>query len=192
LMATMPWPVRVIPSGAHEPLPPRGAGPGRWTEKLARKKALSVARRTPNALVLGADTLVYRKGRILGKPSSVLSAKRMLNFLSGRWHVVFTGLALIAPAGGRLWSGSWSTRVKMRRLSPEEVAYWSKRNHDKAGAYAIQAAGRPKGKRFGTGIGPFVEMWKGDFDNVMGLPRRGVRELIRKARIAGYRLKTKR
>jgi septum formation protein len=126
-------------------------------------------------LVLGADTVVYQKGKIFGKPASRRSAKRMLAQLAGAWHTVYTGLVLAAKPGDHEWSGIWRTRVKMRRLSPQEIEYWSGRHHDKAGAYAAQDRRNP-----------FVEKMRGDFDNVVGLPRRGLRVLLARARRAGY------
>ncbi len=70
-------------------------------------------------------------------------------------------------------------RVKMRALTPKELDHWSSRHHDKAGAYAAQEKGDP-----------FVEDLRGDHDNVVGLPRRGVRFLLKRARQAGFHIET--
>lgn len=167
--------MRVRPAGVAEPPPPRGMPSGRWALELAVRKARAAARPLGEGLVLGADTLVSLKGKAFGKPASRREAKRMLAALSGRWHDVYTGLCLAARPGRREWRVLWRTRVKMRTLSEKELEFWSVRNHDKAGAYAAQRKGA------------FVESILGDFDNVVGLPRRGVKLLLRKARAAGYR-----
>lgn len=99
----------------------------------------------------------------------------MLAALSGRWHEVFTGLYLAAAPSGKGWKAVARTRVRMRKFSEEKLDYWSSRNHDKAGAYAAQAPGSP-----------FVVDHRGDFDNVVGLPRRTLRVLLKKAAKAGF------
>lgn len=175
LMASLPWPVRVRPSHIPEPPPPKGASPRAWVVMLARKKAESAARKVERGLVLGADTMVYQGGRAFGKPSSQKEARKMLEALSGKWHSVYTGVSLVARPGGETWIGAAHTRVKMRAFSPEKLDFWSGRNHDKAGAYAAQQRGSI-----------FVEKLRGDYDNVVGLPMREVRRLLKRARSAGY------
>ncbi|MBK8575520.1 MAG: Maf family protein [Elusimicrobia bacterium] len=166
---------RVIESGVPEPAPRRGADVRRYVIGLARRKALAVARRVKCGGVLGADTAVVRRGKIYGKPVNRADAHRILSELTGKWHVVYTGLAFTVRPGNRVWTGVYRTRVKMRAFSAETLARLSGKNHDKAGAYAAQAKGNP-----------FVTEHIGDFDNVVGLPRRGVRELMTKAIKAGY------
>ncbi|MBI4397051.1 MAG: septum formation protein Maf [Elusimicrobia bacterium] len=176
LMAFFPWKYRVRPSRVKEPAPRKHVAPRLFVKVLAGRKARDVARSVKEGLVLGADTIVYRNGKIYGKPSSQISAKRMLTELSGAWHTVYTGLSLVARPGNLEWGAVWKTRVKIRSFTPGQIDHWSRRNHDKAGAYAAQERGNP-----------FVEEYIGDYDNVVGLPRRAVRLLIDKARRAGYR-----
>ncbi len=142
---------------------------------MALGKALSTARGLSGGLVLGADTIVYCRGRILGKPSSLRQAETMLRRLSGTWHSVYTGLALVAVPDDRRWQVVWESRVKMRPLSPDEIVFWARKNRDKAGGYAVQ-------EKKDTLI---VEI-RGDYDNVVGLPLRGVKKLLRRARQNGY------
>jgi len=175
LMRSFPYPVRVRPSSVPEPNPRRKADPGRWALDLARRKALAVARAHQEALVLGADTVVALGTEIFGKPTSPADARRILKRLAGSWHTVHTGLCLAARPGRKFWTVIWSTRVKMRALTDEELEFWSRKNHDKAGGYAVQAKGDP-----------FVERLRGDYDNVVGLPRKGVRLLLARARRAGF------
>lgn len=126
---------------------------------LAKKKAEAVAARYPEALVIAADTGVFRDGRAYGKPDDLEEAKRFLAALSGGWHSVFTGL--VVRWGSLFRESLVETRVLFRPLSEEEILWYLRSEEvlDKAGAYAIQ--GR---------AAVFVERIEGDFYNVMGLP----------------------
>ena len=143
--------------------------PRELVRKLARLKALEVAKRRPDAWVLGADTIVVCEGEILGKPRDVADALRMLTLLSGRWQRVYTGVALVL--GRRAYVDVAVSRVKARRLDAERLRRLAGKHMDKSGAYAVQ-----------DHRDPLVERIVGDRDNVMGLPMRVVRELLRRAR----------
>jgi septum formation protein len=173
-MAQTPWRVRVIVSAYREPRPRGRVDPARWVLRLAQNKAREVARRYPLNLVLGADTIVFHGGKIVGKPRSQKDAHAILSKLSARWHKVYTGVSLLK---GRKFEAAHVsvTRVKMKKLSPRALDFWSRRNHDKAGAYAAQGRGNP-----------FVEKVRGEFDNVVGLPLKGVRRLLNAARKKGW------
>lgn len=128
------------------------------------ENALAKARSVPGEegeLVVGADTVVYIDGTVLGKPSSEEEASAMLKTLSGRVHRVFTGLALIEAGGGRVEVGSDETKVQMTELSEEDVMRYIETGEPmgKAGAYAVQGLGAV-----------FVEGVDGCFHNVVGLP----------------------
>lgn len=127
--------------------------------RLALKKAESVARREPEALVIGADTLVVLKDRILGKPADPDEAADMLKSLSGRIHRVITGFCLAAP--DRRITESEETTVVFRSLSDWEIRAYieSGQPMDKAGAYGIQDWG-----------GVFVRKIEGCYYNVVGFP----------------------
>ncbi|MGI9950881.1 Maf family protein [Moorellaceae bacterium AZ2] len=128
---------------------------------LARAKAQDVARNLSEAVVVGADTLVVCGGRILGKPSSPAEAEAMLNFLSGKTHQVYTGVAVVAVPG-EVSREAWEcTEVRFRRLTSREIKAYVATGEplDKAGAYGIQGLGAL-----------LVEGIKGDFFNVVGLP----------------------
>lgn len=132
--------------------------PRRYVERLAGEKARAVASRHPGCLALAADTTVVLEGEILGKPADELDAARMLRSLSGRWHMVLTGVALAGPAEG---SCVVETRVCFRALTEEQIAWYIRTGEpmDKAGSYAIQGRG-----------GAFVEAIEGSASNVVGLP----------------------
>jgi len=128
---------------------------------LAEKKAASVRNRDePGEVILGADTLVFLDGRVLGKPRDTTDAIRILESLSGRMHQVITGVCLLQ--GNRRILFSEMTEVWFRNLEPDEIREYVLRYQplDKAGAYAIQ-------ERIGI-LG--IEEIRGSYCNVMGLP----------------------
>lgn len=141
---------------------------------LARAKAEHVARGEAG-LVLGADTLVVLDGEALGKPETDEEARRMLVHLSGREHLVLTGLCLIRTDRGERREAVETTAVRFRALSRNEIdAYVATGEpRDKAGAYAIQ--GR---------AALFVDGITGDFYNVMGLPLARLAAMAREMGVA--------
>lgn len=126
-----------------------------------------------SAAVIGADTLVFADGRVLGKPEDEASAKEMLAFLSGKRHEVYTGIAVVKD--GRCWSDYEKTSVDMAKISNAEAEAYIRTGEplDKAGAYAIQ--GR---------AAIFVRGINGSYSNVVGLPLHCLANLCRKAGIA--------
>lgn len=139
-----------------------------YVSRLARDKATRAAREHPDAVVLGADTVVVVDSEILGKPRDDTDAGAMLRRLSGRAHDVLTGVAVTARRRWRLEVAS--TRVTFRDLSEADVAWYlaSGEPAGKAGGYAIQG----RAGRFVTGI-------EGSYSNVVGLPIAVVDRLIR-------------
>lgn len=146
----------VDPAGIDETLRP-GEAAREAAERLAREKAESAAR--PGALALAADTIVALGDEILEKPGSPEEAVSMLGRLSGREHVVYTGIAIATPE--RTESAVEATRVRFRRLHEAELREYAATGEplDKAGGYGIQARGAA-----------LVEGIEGDFFAVMGLP----------------------
>ena len=111
--------------------------------------------------MLGADTLVFLGGEILGKPADFADAERMLASLQGRTHQVVTGVSLIHWRGRRERLFAVSTNVTFHPLTAKRIReYLSKVNPlDKAGAYAIQERGEM-----------IVSKISGSHSNVVGLP----------------------
>ena len=162
LLASVGVSVEVRPSDTDESVRP-GESPDGYVRRLAREKAEAVPCGT-GEIVVGADTAVVLGSEILGKPRDPEDARRMLRALSGRTHVVATGVhARRVPAGGG--SGgetiAVSTAVRFVGLSEERIAWYVSTGEplDKAGAYALQ----------GTG-GSFVRGIAGSVSNVVGLP----------------------
>jgi len=136
---------------------------------LALQKAKDVAKFFPDAIVLGFDTIVVYKDKVLGKPKDDLEAEEMLTMLSGATHRVITGVAFIFDEKEEVFYSS--TDVVFEKLERKEVMDYikSKEHVDKAGAYGIQ------GK-----AAKFVREIAGDFYNVMGLPVSMLYERLKK------------
>jgi len=119
-------------------------------------------------IVLGADTIVVLEDRILGKPQDEKEAEIMLRALSGRYHDVYTGVALVNGAGKQECEAV-RTKVLFRHLSLEEIREYVRSGEplDKAGAYAIQGKGAA-----------LVESYEGSLTNVIGLPMEFVKEQL--------------
>ena len=143
-----------------------------YVRRLAREKAAVIAGNHQNALVLGADTIVVIENKIIGKPKDFDDARRMLKMLSGNWHEVLTGIALVKVTAGNFETkvDLQKTRVKFAELSEAEIEFLVERGEplDKAGAYAVQAQ-----------AALFIEKIEGDYWNVVGLPVNLVYELLK-------------
>ena len=161
-----------IRAPAVDETPKAGEKPADLVARLALDKARAVV--AAGELALGADTVVALGDEVLGKPSDGEDARRMLRALSGRSHDVWTGVAVVAPDGGRGFErrAVRRTEVVFRALAEQEIDDYvaSGEPLDRAGAYAIQG-----------GAARFVARYAGDFDNVVGLPLAVVRELLGEA-----------
>ena len=127
---------------------------------LAAQKAEAVSKSRPDALVIGADTIVALDGTVLGKPRDDEDAFLMLKNLSGKTHKVLTGVAFYR-GGKELSSFVQTTEVDFYPLSDRQIRRYlvTGEHRDKAGAYGIQGFG-----------GLFVEGIRGDYFNVVGFP----------------------
>lgn len=147
-----------------------GAGPEQTVRELSLHKAQEVAQTcAPEDIIIAADTIVYLDGAILGKPKDHDDAVRMLTALSGREHIVYTGVAVLR--GGELRQAAEHTAVRFRALTPAEIERYIATGEpmDKAGAYAIQGL-----------AAMFVIGLDGDYYNVMGLPVCPLAMILRK------------
>lgn len=143
--------------------------PVEHAERLAREKAIAVAREHPEALVVGSDTIVIVGSDVLGKPRDAADALRMLRRLSDREHQVYTGVAVVW--GSRIHSAVEEVKVRFRPLDDRECEEYVATGEpmDKAGAYGIQG--------FGSAL---VRSIEGDYFAVMGLPVVRTLELLRR------------
>ncbi len=153
---------KVIPSGMEEV--PQSRQPEVVVMELSEGKAGDVFESLPekekeNSLVIGADTIVAFKGRIMGKPDSRENAQEILSCLQGGIHQVYTGVTLIWQGGKRAFYEK--TDVVMYPMSMEEIKEYVDTGEpmDKAGAYGIQGQGAA-----------YIKEIRGDYNNVVGLP----------------------
>ena len=170
LLSSLGLEFEVVPSKAEE-LHDESLDVRKLCELNAERKALEVAQRFPQAVVLGADTLVALGSKLYGKPASIEAAKTMLRELSGRTHEVVTGLCLVNFAAGTRSTLHDVTQVTFKQLPESVIENYvsSVAVLDKAGAYGIQERGEM-----------LVEKIEGSFSNVVGLPvERLSQELIR-------------
>jgi len=150
----------VIPSEVEENFI-EGESPKEHVIRLAVTKALDVGNRYPNDWVIGADTVVYVDGIILGKPGNREEAMEMLRLISGKEHRVLTGISVRHSNNGKSDSEAVETAVRVKTLSQVEMEWYVRTGEpfDKAGGYGIQ------------GIGSFmIESINGSYTNVVGLP----------------------
>ncbi len=123
--------------------------------------------RRPDAVVIGADTAVAVGIEIFGKPTDAADARRMLRALSGRTHVVHTGVAVAVD--GDVTTAATSSDVTFSALTADDIEWYLATGEpfDKAGAYALQGAG-----------GIFVTTVSGSVSGVLGLPLHETAELL--------------
>ncbi len=171
ILRAVGWPFEALAADIDETMA-AGESAESAVERLALGKALAALERRRSPLVLGADTTVVVDSSILGKPNDDAEASRMLRLLSGRWHDVVTGVALVSDGGRRVVAHE-RTRVRFAPLSDAEIEWYvaSGEPMDKAGAYAVQ--GR---------AALFIEEIRGDYWNVVGLPVRLVYKLAAEIR----------
>lgn len=149
--------------------PRKGEVPRAYCSRIAREKVAAVEAEGDD-VVLCADTTVALGRRILGKPADAGQAAEFLLALSGRRHRVVTSVAV--RRGDRTWQRDVESRVKMKRLSDEELnAYLATGDwQGKAGAYAIQGP-----------AGAFIPWISGSFTGIVGLPLAETATLLRTA-----------
>ena len=150
----------VCPADIDESLLP-DEDAGMYPLRTAVQKAMAVAKTAENAIIIAADTVVVLDDRILGKPKDEKEAKEMLQRLSGREHIVITGIGVVDTVSGRTLSATEQTIVYFHPLEEEEIDAYiaSGECMDKAGSYGIQGKGSL-----------LVRKIDGDYFNVMGLP----------------------
>ncbi len=136
---------------------------GKNYKKLAKILAYSKAISVKGDIVIGFDTIVVCKNKIIDKPKNNKDALKKLLFLSGKNHKVITGICIVGACHGAPLQDCDTTIVQMKKISKQDALNYikTKEPFDKAGAYAIQGKGRK-----------FIKFIKGDYYNVVGLPLR--------------------
>lgn len=160
LMKQIDLEFRINPSNIPEKLNPRYK-PRRQAEVLSQQKAEAVAPSYKNSLIIAADTLIALGEDVIGKPKDEKDARQILKRLSGKMHLVYTGLTIIHTGTKKSFTGSSEAKIWFRKISDKEIADFVAREkpYDKAGAYAIHEL-----------AAIFVEKIEGDYFGVVGLP----------------------
>jgi septum formation protein len=171
ILRAVGWPFELVSGGIDETRYPDEEAHA-YVKRLAGAKAMTAAARLDSGLVLGADTIVFVEGEVLGQPRDEDDARRMLRLLRGKWHEVFTGIALVrADQQDRCLVEHETTRVRFSSMSDREIDWYV-------------ATGEPLGKAGAYGIqGPaalFIREIAGDYLNIVGLPIKHVYELWQK------------
>lgn len=148
--------------------------PGTAATELAIRKVQAIAENYPRALIIGADTVVVLRNKLMGKPTDDREAKSMLRAISGHTHKVITGVALLLRPEASLHTFTEETLVRFRTLTDQEIDRYVQtgESQDKAGAYGIQGRGAL-----------LVHSIRGDYNNVVGFPLTSFYEQLRKQQI---------
>ena len=143
--------------------------PKDYVSRVAHEKAQKVGELFPDKWIIGADTVVVHKGKVLGKPKSEDEAFVMLKRLRGNWHKVYTGYCVLNVSRGITYRDVAETKVFIKDLTDEEIEKYIKTSEplDKAGSYAVQGKG-----------GYMVKEIKGSYSNVVGLPICEITEVL--------------
>jgi septum formation protein len=143
--------------------------PKDYVLRVAYEKAQKVGELFPDKWIIGADTIVVHKGRVLGKPASEEDAFVMLKRLRGNWHKVFTGYCVLNVSRQITYRDVAETKVFIKDLTDDEIEKYIKTSEplDKAGSYAVQGRG-----------GYMVKEIKGSYTNVVGLPICEITEVL--------------
>ncbi len=147
------------------------APPAEYAKKAALAKARDVAQRYPDALVIGADTVVDFNGRTIGKPLDAKDAERITRLLFSAPHKVITALAIVRIRDGIKVVEADTTTIYPKKLSEKDIAAHISSGswRNKAGAYAIKQP-----------ADPFIERIEGSLTNVMGLPMELLERLLKR------------
>ncbi len=150
----------IMPPGIDERRKPYES-PKDYVLRIAYEKARKVGDLFPDKWIIGADTIVVHKGRVLGKPKTDADAVAMLKRLRANWHKVFTGYCILNVSKQIVYQDVAETKVFIKDLTDDEIAKYvgTSEPFDKAGSYAVQGKG-----------GYMVKEIKGSYTNVVGLP----------------------
>lgn len=140
--------------------------PSATVKDLSLQKAKAVQKENKNSVIISADTIVVLNGKIIGKPKNKKHAMQILNELNGSCHKVYTGVTVLDQ--NKTENFYDVATVKMKKISQEQLKVLSRKNMDKAGAYAVQDK-----------EDNFVEKIYGDYYTVVGLPYYKLKEKLK-------------
>lgn len=168
ILRTLGIPFSIIPPNIEE-VRRKDESPRDFVMRISFEKAQRVGSHFPDKWVIGADTAVVYKNKIMGKPNSEKDAYNMLKMLRGKWHKVITGYCILNVSKDVVYRDAVETKVFVRDLSDEEIIRYIKTSEPigKAGSYAVQGRG-----------GYMVKEIKGSYTNVVGLPACEIAEIL--------------
>jgi len=158
----------IIPPDIDERKKP-DESPKDYVLRVSHEKAQKVGDLFPDKWIIGADTVVVHKGRVLGKPKTEEDAYAMLRKLKAAWHKVYTGYCVLNVSRQIIYQDVAETKVFIKDLTDEEIKRYigTSEPFDKAGSYAVQGKG-----------GYMVKEIKGSYTNVVGLPICEIAEVL--------------
>ncbi|MHB8110637.1 MAG: Maf family protein [Syntrophorhabdaceae bacterium] len=160
ILRTLGIPFSIIPPDIDETQKPDET-PRDFALRVSYEKAYKVGKLFPDKWVIGADTIVVYKNRILGKPVNEDDAFKTLKLLKSKWHKVITGFCVLNFSKDVTYRDAVETRVFIKDMLDREILKYIGTSEPigKAGSYAVQGKG-----------GYMVKEIKGSYSNVVGLP----------------------
>lgn len=139
--------------------------------RFAARKAEAVAKKHPQSIVIGSDTMISINSEKIGKPEDPADAKRILRTLAGKVHRILTSVVIIDLCGGPGFQTVEEVLVRMRRYSETDIDNYLAHDEslDKAGAYSIQGQGRR-----------LIKSIQGDYLAAVGLPLKPIADYLTK------------
>jgi septum formation protein len=170
LLEAAGYPIEVVPSHVDEPTGEGFRDPRTYVMTVSWMKAAAVAPRFSDGLILAADTAGWVDGQILGKPTDVHDARRIITALMGREHELWTGVVLWRRSDNLQFVWQECTRLFFRRLSDAELDAYLATDEwvGRSGAYGIRESGDP-----------FLSIIEGSLTNVIGLPMESLERNLR-------------
>ncbi len=161
LLQRLDYPFDIILPDVDESILALDINPGKYCITLAEMKTKKISQKYPQALVIGADTIVVLEGQILNKPYDRVQAEKMLSMLSGQTHQVYTGVCLKWMGNNIHHTFLEITMVTFRTLDQQDILHYIETcpPYDKAGSYGIQ-----------DWSAVYVKNIQGCYDNVVGFP----------------------
>jgi len=161
LLQRLDYPFDIILPDVDESILALGSNPEKYCITLAEMKTKNISQKYPQALVIGADTIVVLGGQILNKPDDRVQAENMLSMLSGQTHQVYTGVCLKRMENNLYHTFSEITMVTFRALDKQDILHYIETcpPYDKSGSYGIQ-----------DWSAVYVKNIQGCYDNVVGFP----------------------
>ncbi len=144
--------------------------PHELAKVLSKGKAMSVVSKYDDALIIGADTFIAYKDKVLGKPHTAEKAKEMLQMLRGEKHLILTGFTIVDTKNNKIFSDVVEAQVYFKNYSDEDIDKYIATGEplDKAGAYALQGIGAS-----------LIEKIEGDREGAIGLPVKNILEVLK-------------